>query len=65
MRAAWMIVFPSIYRVGLLPGLVDQLLYLRDVAPEIVLQPLDWLQLLQQPVRLVLQILDFGPGSMD
>lgn len=45
---------PAAHRVGLLPGLVDQLLDLRDVAPQVVLQPLDGLQLFQKSIGLVL-----------
>lgn len=48
------------HRVCLFPGLIDQLLDLRDVASKVILQLSDWLQLLQQPVGLVLQILHFS-----
>lgn len=54
-----------VYRVGLFPGLVDQLLDLRDVPLQIVLQLFDWLQLLQQPIGLILQIFDFSSSSVD
>lgn len=42
------------YRVSLFPGLIDKFLDLGDVTSKIVLQLSDWLQLLQQPVSLIL-----------
>lgn len=53
------------YRVSLFPGLIDQFLDLGDVASKIVLQLSDWLQLLQQPVSLILQVFHFSPCSVD
>lgn len=58
-------VWSTAYRVSLFPGLIDQFLDLRDVASKIILQLSDWLQLLQQPVSLVLQIFHFSSCSVN